>query len=613
MPPKQAPRARKLPPLLSPTLPPSIEEELERRKKAAALASKTGAVGFVGSPKGLNALPPPSTSHPQVAKNHSKESSTVSNKLGSNPASKNRNNQSPASKPSDPLPSQQKQRASGLDHGDKTLKPNGVTTVRPLVNAKSKEESAASSALKSVSEKPERKALMVKLKIPKSARKNWVRIINMRVGRKPDLSLAPQAQSLQRIRSSDQHESKNESDISKSGEKRRRADEKEDEPSNKRQKPSGSILPAQKHTIPNKPAGKSPALPSNHHTQKHPTSTPIKPIIRSPALPQHGSAPRPQTSTPKSTLKSTAMHRITSAEGNIQTPSEGTRSGTPTAPGSAEQSTRDARATSSTSSTTVAPEKGDHQTLWLVEQKKYAALGRTLKHSADEKFKSTEPIEPSTPNNTVKNQGIAIAIETILCYMLAFLAGDESLGGRKAGDPDLWRSLLGYLNFVIGQAEPIPHLHGLCVQLEAVCRDTISVCDLERLERDYAQAADEARPSPSSREAGAVTAERTAKAAELKKELVKNMQNSQQAWHTGYSRLPTDDLSQSYPNTWAKRNKLPGSVKGKQRLVIGKYDGGFYLPLSQTSSGIEAVRMGMSFLQEWCKTEKVQWKPKLTL
>lgn len=593
------------------------------------MAPKTGDLGTADLNKGLKAqLPPnashpnashPNASHPHVAKKNSKEPSTMPNKSGSI-TSRNRNNLSPTSKPSDPLPSQQKQRVSAPDHGDKTLKPNGITAARPLANgpaAKSKEESNASPAPKAGLDKPERKSLMVKLKIPKSDRKNWARIINMRVLKKqPDPSLAPQMQGPQRNRSSDQHEGKNEPDILKPGEKRRRVEEKEDESSNKRQKPSSSTLLAQKHNPPIKPAGKSPALPSNHITQKPPTSTPIKPTIKSPALAQHGSAQKPQTSTPMHNLKSTAMHRITSAEGNVQTPSEGIRSGTPTAPGSAERSTRDARATSSTSSTTVAPDKNGDVLMWKTEQKKYSALGRTLKHAADEKLKGTDP--NASNDAATKNQGIALAIETVLCYMLAFLAGDESLGGRKA-EAGTWRSLLGYLNFVIGQAEPIPHLHGLCRQLEAVCRDTILFSELERLERDPTLPAgsDDARPSPPNRETGAATADRTAKAAgyaEFKKEFVKNAQCSHQSWLVGYSRLSTDALSQLYPNTWAKRTKVPGAVKGKERLVVGKYgDGGFYLPLSQTSSGIEAVRMGMSFLEEWCKTEKVQWKAKLTL
>lgn len=616
-PPKQATRVRKLPPLLSPTLPPSIEEELARRKKAASVAPKTGNLGTADLNKGQKAQLPPNASHPHVAKNNSKEPSTVPNKPGSIPTSKNRNDPSPTSKSSNPLPSQQKQRVSAPDHGDKNLKPNGITATRPPANglaAKSKEESNASPAPKAGLDKPERKSLMVKLKIPKSARKNLVRIINMRVLKKqPDPSLAPQMQGPQRNRSSDQHEGKNEPDTLKPGEKRRRIEEKEDESSSKRQKPSSSTLLAQKHNPPIKPAGKSPALPSNLITQKPPTSTPIKPTIRSPALSQHGSAQKPQTSTPMHNLKSTAMHRITSAEGNVQTPSEGIRSGTPTAPGSAERSTRDARATSSTSSTTVAPDKNSDVLMWKTEQKKYSALGRTLKHAADEKLKG-----PESNDVVIKNQGIALAIETVLCYMLAFLAGDESLGGRKA-DAGIWRSLLGYLNFVIGHAEPIPHLHGLCRQLEAVCRDTILFSELERLERDptLATGSDDARPSPPNRETGAATADRTAKAAgyaEFKKEFVKNAQCSHQSWLVGYSRLSTDALSQLYPNTWAKRTKVPGAVKGKERLVVGKYgDGGFYLPLSQTSSGIEAVRMGMSFLEEWCKTEKVQWKAKLTL
>lgn len=610
VPPKEGTYIPKLPPLLSPTLPPSVEEELARRKANVSTAATEKfvqkKVAEASSVTKFPAAPTPSRNNQNTAKLASKDVNATSKK-GNNPSVPKPHPSSPVAKTSGSVRDtpHAKQRTS-IDQKDKALKINGVVGVKPLINGLSsnvKEEFIASPVSKLVPTKSERKSLIVKLKIPKSARKNLARIIGLRPGpKKPAAILAASTSAItQRNQGSDQQEGKaiqkrKEQEPVKAGEKRRRSEEKEDLESSKRQKPSGVA------NIVHKPY------------------TPARTATKSPALSQPSNRQKPNVPTPKRDIKGTAMHRIASADGDVKTPSGGTRNVTPTAPGSAERATRDAKATSNVaSSNNLTPERKGEIALWKAEQVQYSKLGQKLKHEADEILQSKEPIDPAA-----KNRGIAIALETVLCYMLAFSVGDESLRVmHKLGDVSAWRSLLGYLHFVKGVAQPIPHLHGLCLQLEAVCRDTILLYELDRLDRDPFPSAglDEARTATPNQESMLPAIDSAAKATngrreylEFKSKFTENSRLARQSWLTGISRLPIDELQRSYPKTWAKRAKVPGAAKGKERLVLRRYgDGGFYLPLGSISSGIEAVRMGWSLLGEWCAKEGVNWEGKIPL
>lgn len=596
MPAKKSVAVRKLPPLLSPTLPPNVEEELARRRTTAG-AAKTGLKKPPDESGKKPSKAPPSSQHDLfMVKLASKDVNTPSTKTGK-PSPSNKPTSSPIAKPSNSLreTAHQKARTSTPDHTGKKTKPNGVTGTKPLVNGLSSKIKDDPSALNG--QKPsENKSLLLKLKIPKSARKNWVRIIGLRPG--------PKKSDPNQLNRSSDHDIKliKDQDIPKAGEKRRRPEEREDtESSNKRQKSSGGAT-----------------LIRNPHT-------PVRLANKSPASSQQGSAPKSHKLTPKVELRGTAMRRITSGEGDVQTPSGGTSNGTPIATGSGERAARDAKALFNPNSSTLASERIGELAIWKAERQKYQELGRTLKHAADKILKSSECIEHNVLfDPAAKKRGVATAVETILCYMLAFSVGDEAARiNRKAGDVSAWRSILPYVDSVTGEVKPIPHLHGLCIQLGAVCRDTIHAYELDReldrLERERPTSAsiDEVRPSPPG--AGTPVSESVSKATQnrrdsvnFKVDFIKELMENSRAWHTGISRLPVDELQQCYPKTWAKRSKFPGDPKGKERLTAKRYgEGPFYLPLSSTSSGIEAVRMGWSFLGEWCAKERVKWEAKM--
>lgn len=581
------------------------------------MTSKSRGIGLKKPPNEPGKRPtkaPPSSHHdPHGTKPAPKDMNASATKTA-RPSTPKKSTSSPIPKPTEVLreTAHQKPRISSPEQTTKKSKPNGLTSTK-LVNGlsgKAKDETSALSGQRSGPEKAERKTLLLKLKIPKSARKNWVRIISIQPRpKKPDHS--------QRNRNSD-HEIKaaKGQDALKAGEKRRRPDEREEaESSNKRQKSlSGSAL------------------------IRNP-NTPVRPTNKSPALSQHGSAQKSHKSTPKTEVKSTAMRRITSGEGDVKTPYGGTSNGTPTALGITERAVRDSKFSVNAVSNSVATDRNGEIAFWRAEQRKYMELGRTLKHAADAILKSPECVDNNVLfDPAAKNRGLAIALETIICYMLAFSIGDEITRiNRKAGDVGTWRSILQYLDSVTGAAHTIPHLLGLCLQLGAVCRDTIHAYELER-EHDRLERERLGRERPVSADTDAVSssfpdqeantpmgdllsASRTAQNAQtrpgyanLKADFITELIDNARAWHKGISTLPVDDLQECYPQTWAKRSKSPGPAKGKERLVAKRYgDGLFYLPLSSASTGIEAVRMGWSFLNEWVSKEGVEWEPRISI
>ena len=511
-----------------------------------------------------------------------------------------------------------------LTNEGKNSKINGVIVGKPLSIAPSKIGKEQLTSSVALSGKSDQKRLLLVLKIPKHSRKAWGRIIKMTprpkkpeptklphidikdasgdrarekapvngnqgTGRQQDLQSHNNTKSAV-ARKIDQSE--NEQRAIKTDDKRPRSKDEQDTlapPSSKRQKPPGTSSTTPK------------------------PSTPINPAIKSPVLSHHGSAQKPQLSTPKKDLKTTAMRRIESTEGDVKTPLGGTRSSTPNAPGSTERVSRHDRSGSNASaSTNIVSGKGEEIAFWRAEHKKYVDLGRTLKHDADPFLKPKS--DYSIIDQDLK-EGAAIAVETILCYMLGFSLGDEaSRLGRKPSEVASWESLLPYMSFVKNVTQLIPTLYGLVHQLEAVCRDTIHLYNLERLEREpsVSAALEEART-----EGDLNTAElavKINKSVLFQKRLVENARLAQQAWVQGINHLSLHDLQQSFPTTWSKQARTHVVAKGEEKLVPKAYgEGGYHLPLGATNSSIEAVRMGWSLLGEWSKKEDVKWVGKTGL
>ena len=513
-------------------------------------------------------------------------------------------------------------------NGDRSFKIKAVRGGKLLSKGPSKIGKELPVSSVASSGKSDQNHLLLVLKLPKSSRKAWGRIIKMTPRpKKPDPARPPHIDV--KGASSDRAKERTQSNGIQGKDHRRQQEQASHNTQNadtttksavdsktiQRENEQNAIrigekrprLEDEQDTL-EPPAGKRQRVPNASKSTPKP-STPARAAIKSPEV-SHGSAHKPQLSTPKRELKSAAMHRIGSTEGDVKTPLGANRSSTPNAPGSTERVSRHDRSGSNASvSTNIISGKIEEITFWRAEQKKYVDLGRTLKHDADPFLKPKS--DYSTVDEDLK-QGTAIAIETILCYMLGFSLGDEaSRLGRKPPEVTSWQSLLPYMSFVKNITQMIPPLHGLVHELEAVCRDTIHLYNLERLEREppLTAGSEEVRS-----DADPIATDPVAKFGKFKNKLVENARLAQQAWVQGMNHLSLQDLQQSYPTTWSKRAQTPVVPKGEEKIIPKAYgDGGYHLPLGATNSGIEAVRMGWNLLGEWSEKEDVKWVGKIGL
>ncbi|KIW92466.1 uncharacterized protein Z519_06313 [Cladophialophora bantiana CBS 173.52] len=305
-------------------------------------------------------------------------------------------------------------------------------------------------------------------------------------------------------------------------------------------------------------------------------------------------------STPKKEVKPPLMRRVESSDGvDAPTPSgDKARVSTPqTMPKPSPQPP-----TSSNSS-----REGDRQQ-WTSINSKFFALGRSLKHEGT----ALLPAPDSDAKASQSAKAVLILIEALLCFMINISAQSHA---RPSIDPG-WRSIIPYHISVFRASRKFPHLHGLVVQLGAVCRQVVHKYDVDKLARDplpddYCNSA----PTPGS-DGNTKTNEDGEKYkkryVEFRDELIQNARELQTAWLDGSRQLSPDLLKREYPITWSKRAK-DSSVRLREKLTPSRIPQDFYLPMDANTTAFEAARFGVSFLQEWAEKEKIEWKTRIDL
>lgn len=599
-----------LPPLLSPTLPTTIEEQLKKIREEKNAVDNQPSLSELRNQREKTNSPEPS-----IQKGSPKAAKPSAKGLADPAKISDKDNLQPSSN------AQRKEQKNAITNGAAASKslPNGVTHHAKI------EDSTGLTVTPAVS-KPERQRFLIKLKVPKAALKRYARLVKLLIlpplsqkradqrtpkptsteGSNGERSVAkahgvskaePGKDSSSPFPKSEPRYVDDKLSASRSVEKRRRREEDEDnsEPASKRRKQPESL-----------------ELASKPHT-------PLRPPLVSPILSQHGSASKTHLSTPILDLKSSAMRRIGSSEGDVKTPIGAVRGSTPVATSVPDRSSRDGRSTSSASSGNLDVAGSERLAVLKAEQAKFSGLGRTLKHTVQKMLPAENDFKNDAP---VTKQGAAIAFEALLAFLLSFVILDEmNKSYGKSPEVTAWRSLLGFFGYVKNVTQLYPPLRGLVHQLEGVCRDTIALYDAQRLERDtfLNSVLDDNRPStansnpalsPSIIEKGKAKTD----FAKFRSEHVDNLRTAQLTWQAGFSKLSTRELQRQFPASWAKSADTPSLGKGKDEIVIGKYiDGSYYLPLGPASTGLEAVRAGWRMLEEWCSTEGVKWEGKMGL
>lgn len=247
---------------------------------------------------------------------------------------------------------------------------------------------------------------------------------------------------------------------------------------------------------------------------------------------------------------------------------------------------------------------------WKDEFHRFGNLGRELKHAADRHM--------AKEGDTAVDQKLAVAtaIEAIFCFILAFVADDQSKAlARQVGESSNWLSIIAYWRVVKKNSTPYPALYSLCHILGAVSYDAIHALDLERLAISPIPGEHNAGPTPSNDRDTIVPDEGNRAMKEfldLKNRLPECFKESQRLWLEGTRQLSEDVLASEYPVTWSKRSRNY-SKRGREQVKVGEYSGDFFLPLERTSLPLEIVRFGLSMLNEWCIKEGVGWRGRLNL
>ncbi|TKA71009.1 hypothetical protein B0A49_09346 [Cryomyces minteri] len=341
------------------------------------------------------------------------------------------------------------------------------------------------------------------------------------------------------------------------------------------------------------PAAKRQKAPAALNLEKN-ISTPLQPAFKSPAV----SNMKSQQVTPRKDIRSAAMKRIDSSESLVRTPQNLTDA--PTSGG-----------TQVSGTTRPSPASGKGRTAesqaWDAENVRLRALGGELKHAAQSIQKSVKEGE-KLPDKEAKLVAVT-ALESLLTYFLAFTAQENSLLCRAyPANDSAWHNLHGFYHYVRRTCEPFPHLKGLAYQLGFVYHAHITsilakrppTADLTASTNPVsaAVAANNRAATPASTTSNFSNISIATTATPIPPPIYATLASMHSYAATGFARLPTTALIAAYPATW-KAQAAPDDAP--ETCKPGEYKGAFALPLGVQSSPLQAVRMGVLFLDEWVR------------
>jgi hypothetical protein len=77
--------------------------------------------------------------------------------------------------------------------------------------------------------------------------------------------------------------------------------------------------------------------------------------------------------------------------------------------------------------------------------------------------------------------------------------------------------------------------------------------------------------------------------------------------------LPFEDIQTIYKKTFAGREVNTKLIKESEKLSSTRMSGPYFLPISNDTTPIQAVRFGLKFLAEYCEKEKLEYNLRVNL
>jgi hypothetical protein len=77
--------------------------------------------------------------------------------------------------------------------------------------------------------------------------------------------------------------------------------------------------------------------------------------------------------------------------------------------------------------------------------------------------------------------------------------------------------------------------------------------------------------------------------------------------------LPAEDIQSMYKKTFAGREANAKVAKEPEKISGARMSGPYFLPISNDTTPIQAVRFGLKFLSEFCEKEKLDYNLRVNL
>jgi hypothetical protein len=247
-------------------------------------------------------------------------------------------------------------------------------------------------------------------------------------------------------------------------------------------------------------------------------------------------------------------------------------------------------------------------------------MGRALKHEATKILTATgkPPTKQEEKRAAVTNMECILYVARQLfvsksltlyrSYMAAYYAQDASLQHRgRPGDVEqTWKTLLPLCLSYSRITKDFKHLDGLRSYLSSVIASAICTHVSQRLpaSRPHDSPHDVA-PGDLAKQYAALTAN----FAILSDHTIKMNQHYQDARIS----LPSEDIQIMYKKTFAAREANAKMAKVPEVVNGARMTGPYFLPISNDTTPIQAVRFGLRFLAEYCEKEKLDYRIRVNL
>lgn len=231
-------------------------------------------------------------------------------------------------------------------------------------------------------------------------------------------------------------------------------------------------------------------------------------------------------------------------------------------------------------------------------------MGRSLKHEA------TKIVTENSGKLGKEDQKRAAitALECILSYMAAYTAQDRSnqLRGRAGDVEGTWKTLLPLCVSFGRFTQGMTYLDGLRLHLSAVI--AASICTQVALRAPRSDAHDSPQDASQS-ELAKQNSSLLKNFALLSEHHIKLQRYTQES----RTILPAEDIQKHFPKTWTGRESMANIPKEGEKFRGGKLSGPYFLPIQNDTTPIQAVRFGLRFLSEYCDTERLDYKLRVSL